>query len=127
MTVLISSHILSDLAELCTAIAIMELGHLVEDASLQDLYSRLGQQQIVLSTLGDLAALATALEPHPLVQTIEMLPDRQQVQIQFSGGPEDQAELMRSLIAAGVPLTEFRATQTDLETIFLKLGHQQVS
>jgi ABC-2 type transport system ATP-binding protein len=35
--------------------------------------------------------------------------------------------LMRSLIAAGVPLTQFRHTQETLEDIFLKLGYQQAS
>lgn len=127
MTILISSHILSDLAELCTSIGIMELGHLVESTALQDLYDRLGQQQIKLSTLADLSDLKTELQKHPLVQNIQLLPDSKQVEIQFSGGSEAQAELLRSLIAAGVPLTTFHATQTDLEAIFLELDHQQVS
>ncbi|MCS6815444.1 MAG: ABC transporter ATP-binding protein, partial [Cyanobacteria bacterium] len=33
----------------------------------------------------------------------------------------------RSLVYAGIPLSEFHCTQEDLETIFLKLGHKQVS
>jgi ABC-2 type transport system ATP-binding protein len=52
MTILISSHVLSDLAELCTSVGIMELGFLVESASLQTLYQRLARQQIFISTLG---------------------------------------------------------------------------
>lgn len=127
MTILISSHILSDLAELCTSIGMMELGHLVESTALQDLYNRLGQQQITLATLGNLSDLKTELQRHPLVQSIQLLPDSRQIEIQFSGGLAEQAELLRSLIAAGVPITTFHATQTDLETIVLKLGHQQVS
>jgi ABC-2 type transport system ATP-binding protein len=47
--------------------------------------------------------------------------------VHFSGSPEDSAELLRSLIHAGIPLTEFHRTQEDLETIFLKLGHKQAS
>jgi len=47
--------------------------------------------------------------------------------VQFSGGTEESAVLLRSLIAAGIPLTEFHCTQEDLETIFLKLGHKQAS
>ncbi|NEQ83634.1 MAG: ABC transporter ATP-binding protein, partial [Moorea sp. SIO2I5] len=34
---------------------------------------------------------------------------------------------LRSLVNAGIPLTEFQCSQEDLETIFLKLGHQQAS
>lgn len=126
MTVLISSHVLSDLAELCSSVGIMELGYLVESASLSEFYQRLGRQQIFLSTLGKLEVLHSELKNHPQVADIENLPDGR-LRIHFSGGQEDCAQLLRSLIAAGIPLTEFHCTQEDLETIFLKLGHQQAS
>lgn len=127
MTVLISSHVLSDLAELCTSVGIMELGYLVESASLKEFYSRLGRQQIFLSTLGQMDVLQAELRNHPLVENSETLPENGRLRIHFNGGKEDCAELLRSLIAAGIPLTEFHCTQEDLETIFLKLGHQQAS
>lgn len=126
MTVLISSHVLSDLAELCSSVGIMELGYLVESASLAEFYQRLGRQQIFLSTLGKLDVLLSELKNHPQATDIENLSDGR-LQIHFSGGQEDCAQLLRSLIAAGIPLTEFHCTQEDLETIFLKLGHQQAS
>jgi ABC-2 type transport system ATP-binding protein len=126
MTVLISSHVLSDLAELCSSVGIMELGYLVESASLEEFYQRFGRQQIFLSTLSKLDVLQAELKNHPKVADTEVLPDGR-VRIQFSGGQEDCAQLLRSLIAAGIPLTEFHCTQEDLETIFLKLGHQQAS
>jgi ABC-2 type transport system ATP-binding protein len=127
MTILISSHVLSDLAELCTSVGIMELGFLVESASLKELYRRLGRQQIFLSTLGSLDVLQAELKNYALVDDTEVLPGTRRLRVYFSGGQEDCAELLRSLIAAGIPLTEFHCTQEDLETIFLKLGHQQAS
>ncbi|HEY9726361.1 MAG TPA: ABC transporter ATP-binding protein [Chroococcales cyanobacterium] len=127
MTILISSHVLSDLAELCTSVGIMELGYLVESSSLQELYQRLSRQEIFLSTLGSLEALASELKNHRLVEDCQILPQKNSVKVHFSGKSEDCAELLRSLIAAGIPLTEFHCTQEDLETIFLKLGHQQAS
>lgn len=127
MTILISSHVLSDLAELCTSVGIMELGYLVESASLPELYQRLSRQEIFISTLGSLEALESELKNHPLVEDCEILPQKKSVKVHFSGKSEDCAELLRSLIAAGIPLTEFHCTQEDLETIFLKLGHQQAS
>jgi len=127
MTILISSHVLSDLAELCTAVGIMELGYLVESASLDELYQRLGRQQIFLTALGKLDALQAELKKHPLVENCERLPEAGRVRIDFKGEKEDCARLLRSLISAGIPLTEFHCTQEDLETIFLKLGHQQAS
>jgi ABC-2 type transport system ATP-binding protein len=127
MTILISSHVLSDLAELCTSIGIMELGYLVESASLQTLYQRLSRQHILLTTLGDVASLMAELRHHPQVEQIEVLPGTPRLKAYFSGDQEASADLLRSLIAAGIPLTEFQPIHDDLETIFLKLGHQQTS
>jgi len=126
MTILISSHILSDLAELCTSIGIMELGYLVESAPLQELYCRLGRQHISMSVLHSPEHLEAALCQHPLVEALQVLPD-QSIQVQFSGNAQDRTVLLRSLVESGIPLTEFHCTQEDLETIFLKLGHQQAS
>lgn len=127
MTILISSHVLSDLAELCTSVGIMELGYLVESAPLEELYRRLSRSVIFMSALGNIEALLAELKNHPFVEDWEVLPGTHQVRVHFSGTPEDCATLLRSLIIAGVPLTEFHCTQEDLETIFLKLGHQQAS
>lgn len=127
MTILISSHVLSDLAELCTSIGIMELGFLVESASLQELYDRFNRQQIILTTLGNMEALQTALKTNSFVQDWEKLPQKNSLKINFTGGEADSAALLRSLIERGIPLTEFHCIQDNLETIFLKLGHQQAS
>lgn len=126
MTIVISSHVLSDLAELCTSVGIMELGYLVESASLSQLYQRLSRQQIFLTTLGELEIIKAELNNHPLVEAWEVLPN-QQVRVDFTGNQSDCAVLLRSLITAGVSLTEFHCTQEDLESIFLKLGHKQAS
>ncbi|MFM9268312.1 ABC transporter ATP-binding protein [Tychonema sp. BBK16] len=128
MTVVISSHVLSDLAELCTWVGIMELGYLVESAPLQELYKRLSRQQIFMSVLGNnLEALVSELKNFPWVEAWEIVPETQQVCVNFSGSQEDAANLLRELVLAKIPLTEFHCAQEDLETIFLKMGHQQAS
>jgi len=127
MTILISSHVLSDLAELCTSVGIMELGYLVESASLQQLYQRLARQQIVISTLGKQEELLAELKNNPCVQQWEIISVKNSVRVNFSGKQEDCADLLRSLIQANIPVSEFHCTQEDLETIFLKLGHKQAS
>ena len=128
MTVVISSHVLSDLAELCSWVGIMELGYLVESAPLQELYKRLSRQQIFMSVLGNkLEALASELKNFPWVESWEIVRETQQVCVNFSGSQEDAANLLRELVAAKIPLTEFHCAQEDLETIFLKMGHQQAS
>ena len=129
MTILISSHILSDLAEICTSIGIMELGNLVESSRLQELYDRSNQdqQQLLISTLGNLEDLQTTLKRSNLVQEIEVLSDVHSVRVQFSGSIEDCAALLRSLIEAGIPISNFHRSQETLENIFLKLGYKQTS
>lgn len=123
MTILISSHVLSDLAELCTSVGIMELGFLVESASLSELYQRLSRQQIILGTLGKIEVLQQKLSHNSLVKTWEIIPQSNRFKVEFSGGESDLAELLRSLVLAEIPLTEFHCSQEDLESIFLKLGH----
>jgi ABC-2 type transport system ATP-binding protein len=81
MTILISSHVLSDLAQLCTSVGIMELGYLVESTSLQQLYQRLSRQQIFISTLGELDTLKTQLTNHPLVEDWEILSGQERANV----------------------------------------------
>ena len=132
MTILISSHVLSDLAELCTAIGIMELGCLVESTSLADLYGRLGQQKITIAVLNNLEQLTDCLKDQPGVEdwTVSYSPTDQtnaRCVVTFSGSADDSATLLKNLIYAGCQVSEFHCQQEDLESIFLKLGHQQVS
>jgi len=127
MTIVISSHVLSDLEDFCSYIGIMELGYLVESASIQDLYKRLSLQHLFISTLGKMEILIGELKNHPAVESWEILPGKQQVKVQFSGTEKDAAMLLRSLISAEVPLSEFNRVQENLESIFLKLGHKQAS
>ncbi|MCL1490246.1 MAG: ABC transporter ATP-binding protein [Pseudanabaena sp. Salubria-1] len=129
MTILISSHILSDLAEICTSIGIMELGHLVESSKLQALYDRSNQdqQQLLISTLGNLEDLQIALRKSEKVQEVEALSGVPSVRVQFIGSIEDCAALLKSLIEVGIPISNFHRTQETLENIFLKLGYKQTS
>lgn len=126
MTVLISSHVLSDLAELCTSIGIMELGYLVESASLDALYAQLSQQHIEISVLDDdLDPLFCELRNCSQVKAWDVR-DRI-VTLQFDGSQGDRANLLQQLIAANISVHNFHSTREDLETIFLKLGHKQAS
>ncbi|NEQ55435.1 MAG: ATP-binding cassette domain-containing protein, partial [Leptolyngbya sp. SIO3F4] len=125
ITILISSHVLSDLAELCTAIGILEFGCLVESAPLETLYKRLSQQHIVIGTRGDLKDLQTELQQFDNLMEIEFKPQIGQVKIQFSGNTDEAADLLRALVEAKIPLYEFHREQESLEDIFFKIGHTQ--
>ena len=127
MTILISSHVLSDLAELCTSVGIMELGFLVESTSLSQLYDRLSRQQIMIRILGEKDKLEQELKNDTIVRSWEILDNGQKFKVEFDGQLEDSANLLHNLIKAGIPICDFHCQKEDLETIFLKLGHKQVS
>ncbi|MBE9223724.1 ABC transporter ATP-binding protein [Cyanobacterium stanieri LEGE 03274] len=127
MTILISSHVLSDLAELCTSIGIMELGCLVENSSLDNLYQKFSKQQILISTLGEYDKLEQQLKNCPLIEHWEKLSQKNHYLAHFTGNLEDASELLKQLIKADIPLHNFHCEKENLETIFLNLGHQQTS
>ncbi len=127
MTILISSHVLSDLAELCTEIGILEFGFLVESAPLETLYQRLSEAKIIIGTRGNLQDLRTELAHCPLVSEMVTDPDNQQITVTFTGNPDDAADLLRSLMDAQVPLYQFHPIQDSLEDIFCKIGHTQAT
>ncbi|MBE9088556.1 ABC transporter ATP-binding protein [Microcystis aeruginosa LEGE 11464] len=127
MTILISSHVLSDLAELCSSVGIMELGYLVESTSLEELNQRLASQYLQITTLGNLEALETALKQCVFVESWQKIINTNTLRVKFTGTLEDSAELLKSLVVSGLTLSEFYTCSEDLETIFLKLGHRQAS
>ena len=127
MTILISSHVLSDLAELCTSIGIMELGCLVESTSLEKLYKRFGQQKIFISTLGASDKLEQELNNASCIKSWEKSAKKNQYIAHFSGTIEDSADLLKQLITLDIPINNFNCQKEDLETIFLKLGYKQTS
>lgn len=154
ITIVISSHILSDLEDFCTAIGIMEQGRLVESSQLQDLYQRgyassanassdggpadqasaqSFSQPIMIMTLGSATDLEPLLARHPLVETCEILPPNSRsiansrICIKFRGTMAESADLLRSLILAEHSIVEFAPQQKSLEDIFLELGYQRTS
>jgi ABC-2 type transport system ATP-binding protein len=127
MTILISSHVLSDLSELCTSIGIMELGYLVESASLKEIRERRSRQQITMTTLGEIANLERELKQNNSVNGWELLPEKGRLRVNFNGSEEDGAFLLRNLIEADIQIVEFSCLPESLESIFLNLEHKQAS
>jgi ABC-2 type transport system ATP-binding protein len=132
MTIFISSHILSDLEDFCTSIGIMERGRLVESSQLQALYDRdRADKEIIIAALAKAENLQQVLQALPLVANCEILPTAnsksEKVCINFTGTEEESAQLLRSLVEQGLPITEFSPVRENLEEIFLKLGYRQTS
>jgi ABC-2 type transport system ATP-binding protein len=122
----ISSHILADLAEYCTHIGIMERGRLLRCGTVAAVAGAGGQERCryhvrLAHALGDLAARLATL---PDVRAVDA--DGARLTLEHARDPAAAAELLRRLIGAGLPVAEFRADAPDLEEAYLRSGIAQV-
>ncbi|MBN2983830.1 MULTISPECIES: ABC transporter ATP-binding protein [Cohnella] len=119
-TIIISSHILPELAEMVDEIGVIEHGQLVAHGNVQDIQSRLRVKRILtIRSAGQDEELEAALRDRPFVNRI--FRDEKGVQVHFGGQDEEQAELLAELIGRGFRLIAFSEAQTNLEDVFLEI------
>jgi len=126
-TIIVSSHILSELAELCDWVGIIERGKLVASGSMEEI-NRLAQQGRTLRIQplpGELETLEEALRGQPGVG--EIYPLNGALEVAFTGDEEAVAALLASLVAAGVRITSFTEASSSLEETFLRLTKGEVA
>jgi len=126
-TIIVSSHILSELAELCDWVGIIERGKLVASGSMEEI-NRLAQQGRTLRIQplpGELDTLEEALRGQPGVG--EIYPLNGALEVAFTGDEEAVAALLASLVAAGVRITSFTEASSSLEETFLRLTKGEVA
>ena len=119
-TILVSSHILHELSQICTRIGIIEAGKFVAEGSLQDIYRQLSlkrQIHIQFANLDD--AMLAAIRAIPGVVAAEPLIDRLSLQVQEEILPPE--ELLDRLHALGARIRMFQPEAMDMETVFMKL------
>ena len=125
-TVIISSHILSELSEFCTSVGIMEKGVLVVSGDVHEVATKVfGAAEIVLDVVsgGELVEGIVAADGRagPVKR------EGAAFVFTFTGGPPEASELLTALVAAGVRVASFAPRQEDLEAVFLKVGAREVS
>ncbi|MSR62521.1 MAG: ABC transporter ATP-binding protein [Planctomycetes bacterium] len=118
--ILISSHILTELAEMCSTVAVIERGQIRGVGAVSDvMQSILPKTRFFLRALAGPEALERALLERPHV--LDVRRERDGVTLELEGGPELQAELLAALVGAGLRPTEFTPRATNLEDVFLSL------
>lgn len=121
--VLISSHILTELSEFCTKVAIMELGKLVMYGTVSELSTKIARRRISVKWRNeDDKARQILLNAHPL--NIEFI--KHGAIFEFSGEQDDLDNILKTLVIEGVKVVEWRALGGDLEQIFLESGAKEV-
>ncbi len=119
-TILISSHILHELGQLCTRIGIIEAGQMVAEGSLDAIYQQLGLMRIVHLQVADMSnGLIGRIEAIDGVESAEIQADRVAIRLH-----EDQTsieDLHNRIHDLGAGIRMFQPEAMDMETVFMKL------
>lgn len=119
-TILISSHILPELAELCDEIGVIEQGRLIACGALDDVSVRArGITLMLVRTLTNRHQAGRVLSQSPLVKDLEEQEDG--FRFRFVGSEAEKAGLLQELVDAGAAVTYFGESSENLEAVFLAI------
>lgn len=128
-TVLISSHILSELSEFVDSVIILEKGKLVVAGTIDEIQKQVGGvQKLVVRFANEKEGLAV-FEKLLLTEGISkenVSRDRANYIVHFHKSPEEGSQFLKKLISTGVVLMECSLKNDDIEDIFLKIGAKEV-
>jgi ABC-2 type transport system ATP-binding protein len=125
-TILISSHILTELEGFCTSIGIMERGRMVRSGSIEQVTAAAASTRLIrFNWAGDASAAAQdKLQADSRISEITLAAGTGT--FRFSGGEEDLAPILAGLIAANVKVTSFVEVKQTVEDLYMKLSTHEV-
>ena len=119
-TIIISSHILPELADFCNKVGIIERGEMLVSGDVQDIMDQVtGGRTLEIRLLDGMEKAADLLAEAPGVRAVRPVDSR--LQVEFTGSPEAQADLNTLLITHGLRVLAFTEQAMDLEDIFMKV------
>jgi len=119
--VIVSSHILPELADFCNCVGIIERGELLAFGAVKDIVRQMQPaKKLEVKVLGPTHSAVEWLSGKTGVESVEPK-DSETVSFQLHGDDGDQQSLLAAMVHAGVPVLTFREEDADLEDVFLKL------
>jgi ABC-2 type transport system ATP-binding protein len=119
-TILISSHILHELAQLCTRIGIIEAGKIVAEGSLDEIFRQLALRRVIhVQLAGSLDRVVDRIRQIHGVDSVEQQTDRLAIRLR-----EDEMsieDLHSEMVRQGARIRMFQPEAMDMETAFMKL------
>ncbi len=117
-TILISSHILTELADCCTSIGIIERGQLLMSGPIESVYRQIRRNRIVvIQFVGDSDVGLSILRSDPALRSLEM--EGTSVIAELETDDEGLAKLLQTLITEGARLRSFNDKDPTLEDVFM--------
>jgi ABC-2 type transport system ATP-binding protein len=121
-TILISSHILPELAEMCDEIGVIDGGKLIAHGSVAEIQAQLaGERQITVKVKGLLENAVTFFEEDPFASKLEMHQEKNMVTFHYRGTEEDQINLLKKALDHQLKIISFSEMETDLEDVFMEI------
>ena len=128
-TILLSSHILSEIAATCDRVVILSNGRVVTDDTLEGLLEHASAQEgILLQADGNVQLIMNAVRNVPGVRDIRLLeeqPDNATFHIKSQKGVDIHVALFHELTRVNCPIRALKPVQVGLEDVFLQLTHDQ--
>jgi ABC-2 type transport system ATP-binding protein len=125
-TILVSSHILPELADFCNKIGIIEQGEMVICGDVGEIMRKIqGGKALEITLLDDCDKAVALLSALPDIKGIKQ--NERTIRVEFSTDDVDTARILRTLVESGLRVQSFTETQVDLEDIFMKVTRGIVS
>ena len=123
-TVIISSHILTELSDFCSHIAIMNKGDIVLFGSIDDIQQRIyNARRIVLSVVNETEKAVSAIREFTGINP--HLVNGNDITIDIKTDKAGLADLNTHLVSKGIRVYAFNEEKTDLEDLFMKLSENE--
>jgi ABC-2 type transport system ATP-binding protein len=124
-TILLSSHILTELAEMCDLVTVIEKGRILATGTVEEILSGVRRHRILsVRMAGNTDGVERFLLEQPGVQNVHEAGGR--MRFEFEGDDDAQAELVGRLVAAGFRILEFTAHGAGLEDLFIEITQGRV-